>query len=441
MSLPSNKPVWIGLLGASFDTGNYGVSALAEGAIRALLEKWPNANFILLASGRSVRKEVRTIGPRTLEMVNLPVRFCRQIFLKNHYWVLLLEGILWRLLKSRRYRVWTERRNPYIEQISRLDLVADLTGGDSFSDLYGWRRFLQGALTKGLWLLYGKPLYFLPQTYGPFRRRWVRATAKLLLKRASVLCCRDRQGETFLRRLFADCPAQQEKIRVIPDVGFLLEPRPVEDSLAESIRQWKRQGKPAAGLNVSGLLYSGGYTRRNMFGLCEDYPSLICEIASLLVKEGCLVLLVPHVFPPSKVYQAEDDLEACRQVCRRVREEIHLGQLHVAEGPYSPNEMKFIIGQCDFFAGSRMHSCIAALSQQIPTVGLAYSDKFTGVFELAGQQDCVIDIRRIKKEDVLYRLNILYKKRREIQCRLETEVPLLKNTIFRGFRELPELKA
>lgn len=435
-----HKTIWIGLLGASFDTGNYGVSALAEGTIRGLLEKWPNADFILLASGRSVRKEVRTVGPRTLEIKNLPVRFCRQIFLKNHYLVLLLEGIFWRILKMKRYRAWAERRNPYLEQIARLDLVADITGGDSFSDLYGWRRFLQGALTKWLWLVYGKPLYFLPQTYGPFRKRWVLWTARGLLKKASVICSRDRQGEEFLMRLFAGRPEIQKKICVIPDAGFLMEPEPVEDSLSETIRRWKARGRPAVGLNISGLLYHGGYTRRNMFGLCEDYPMLVSEIAAFFVKQGCLVLFIPHVFPPSKVYQIEDDLDACRQICRRAKQEISDGSLYVAEGGYSPNQMKYLIGQCDFFAGSRMHSCIAALSQAVPSAALAYSDKFQGVFESAGQEGCVIDVRKTRKGDILCRIEVLYHNRSSIRAHLQKTIPSLMETIRRGFSELPEFK-
>ena len=39
------------LLGASFDTGNLGVSALAESSIKIILNKWPNAQIILLGSG------------------------------------------------------------------------------------------------------------------------------------------------------------------------------------------------------------------------------------------------------------------------------------------------------------------------------------------------------------------------------------------------------
>ena len=54
-----------------------------------------------------------------------------------------------------------------------------------------------------------------------------------------------------------------------------------------------------------------------------------------------------------------------------------------------------MIGQCRFFLGSRMHSCIAALSQGIPCVGLAYSMKFGGVFASVGVEDSVLEARTL----------------------------------------------
>ena len=38
---------------------------------------------------------------------------------------------------------------------------------------------------------------------------------------------------------------------------------------------------------------------------------------------------------------------------------------------YDQHAIKSIIGRCDFFIGSRMHACIAALSQKIPTAAVA----------------------------------------------------------------------
>ena len=38
-----------------------------------------------------------------------------------------------------------------------------------------------------------------------------------------------------------------------------------------------------------------------------------------------------------------------------------------------------------------MHACIAALSQTVPAVAIAYSRKFLGVMETIGVEDIVVD--------------------------------------------------
>lgn len=56
---------------------------------------------------------------------------------------------------------------------------------------------------------------------------------------------------------------------------------------------------------------------------------------------------------------------------------------------------------CSFFIGARMHACIAALSQCIAAVGIAYSKKFKGVFETVGVADLVADPRTMEKEELI----------------------------------------
>ena len=85
---------------------------------------------------------------------------------------------------------------------------------------------------------------------------------------------------------------------------------------------------------------------------------------------------------------------------------------------YDPHELKAIIGLCDFFVGSRMHACIAALSQGIPCVGIAYSRKFEGVFSSVGVGDWVIDGRVTGNPEALTRALALYRQRNDVRSEL-----------------------
>ena len=53
----------------------------------------------------------------------------------------------------------------------------------------------------------------------------------------------------------------------------------------------------------------------------------------------------------------------------------------------------FVISQCDLFIGSRMHSCIAALSTCTPVVAMVNSGKFNGIWEQYGLREYMIDLR------------------------------------------------
>ncbi len=422
----------IGLLGASFDTGNLGVSALAESSIKCILHQWPHAKIDLLASGRTSKKYTLQVEGQSVDVENLPVRFCRNVFMRNHYMVLFSIAILLKVFRFQGVRDYFVRHNPYLERILQLDLVADITGGDSFSDIYGTRRFVQGALLKYLWLLFGIRFYFLPQTYGPFNRRWVRCAARYLLKKADRVYSRDRQGYTVIEALFPKKREVLEKVKIVPDVAFVLDVSPVRDSLTDLLERHQRERNVIIGLNINGLLYSGGYTRNNMFSLAVDYPEMVRQIISEFLKNPkVVILLIPHVCPSAK-YEVESDLAACRQAISQFEDD-DKSRILLAEANYDHKSIKSVIGRSHFFMGSRMHSCIAAMSQCIPTVGLAYSDKFQGVFDSIGEGKNIIDLRVAALKKIAPELMEKYIQKDPIHARLCETMPGIQRQVLSLF--------
>ena len=82
------------------------------------------------------------------------------------------------------------------------------------------------------------------------------------------------------------------------------------------------------------------------------------------------------------------------------------------------------------------HSCIAALSQGIPTVGLAYSKKFSGVFGSIGVDDLVIDLRHENSDDILASINRIYLERETIIQRLSETVPKVQEITLKILDEI-----
>lgn len=271
------------------------------------------------------------------------------------------------------------RPHDFFAAIRKADLVIDIGGGDSFADIYGRRRLGQMFLMKFLTHLAGRPLVLAPQTFGPFRRRTSIALARATLSRCVLVATRDRMSTGHLREI-GYCGEVVEA----SDVALRLPWEP------PSPRQGS--GPVRVGINVSGLLMSGGYTRDNMFGLRMDYPDLMRELIRGFLDhpEGCEVHLVAHVigWPPGAGREGalEDDHAANLALARAFPGVI------VAPPFASPSEAKSYIAGLDFFVGARMHACIAAFSSGVPVVPMAYSRKFAGLFGSLGYDetlDCV----------------------------------------------------
>jgi polysaccharide pyruvyl transferase WcaK-like protein len=210
------------------------------------------------------------------------------------------------------------------------------------------------------------------------------------------------------------------------DMGFILEPRrPARAPLAE-VERLKEGGRPLVGVNVSGLLLIGGYGRDNAFNLKTDYRRFTEDlIDDLIGRKNANVLLVPHVFGTSE----ESDTSACRTIYEALKDR-HADRLAWVQGDFDQNEIKHVIGQCDFFVGARMHACIAALSQAVPAVGIAYSLKFLGVFETVGAGELVADPRRLSGAEMMALIEQAMDRRETISAELSKTMETVRRELF-----------
>jgi len=88
-----------------------------------------------------------------------------------------------------------------------------------------------------------------------------------------------------------------------------------------------------------------------------------------------------------------------------------------------------VIGLCGFFVGSRMHACIAALSQNIPAVAVAYSDKFLGVLETIGIPTLAADARKLDRAAILSLVLNAFENRHYMSQELEAAMPAVRATV------------
>ncbi|SMX24253.1 polysaccharide pyruvyl transferase family protein [Boseongicola aestuarii] len=287
---------------------------------------------------------------------------------------------------------------PLGEAFSRADAVFDIGGGDSFTDIYGKKRFFTVWGTKARALAKGLPLILSPQTIGPFKAGWSRRLACFVMNRSAAVVSRDAPSTAFLSDL-----GIHSRVLEATDVAMRLpyEPAPV-----------RTDGKIRVGLNVSGLLMSGGYDRNNQFGLAVDYPALIREVIKWFqAQDGVEVHLIGHV--QSKVQPIEDDQRASAALAAEFSGTV------LAPIFASPVDAKSYIAGMDFFMGARMHATIAAFSTGVPVIPMAYSRKFHGVFATLGY-DHVANLKTDCTKDILARIKNGFETRDALSLDIES---------------------
>lgn len=381
------KETNLGLIWANPYTGNLGVTALAFSSLFLLekLAETENLKFkYFLLNSNGPQRDTFIIKDYKIDIINLPWNY---------------KGSLKSLVKLvlvNWYQIWG---------LLKLDIALDIGAGDSFSDIYGINRFREINSIKSILHILGIRTILLPQTYGPFNSLEAKKKASTSIKRAQLVLARDRQSYEYIQSLIPN----QSIIESI-DVAFFL---------PHIKKEINKNVKIKIGINISGLLWNGGYTNNNQFNLKLNYQDLMREIIlSFLEKPNTEVYLIAHVF--LKDYEnIENDYKVC----------VDLHQCYPATilGPIfkDPIEAKSFIGSLDFFTGSRMHSCIAAFSTGVPVFPLAYSRKFNGLFGTTLNYNYYGDLLAADKTQILSGLELAYKNRHNLKHAISSLQPII----------------
>lgn len=395
----------ITLLNAAPDTGNQGVSALCMSALAGLAAR--QAGPLAVADhGRGVRQA--DMGFATVSRVGLTHhrRFWRSESLSAVRALARIGG----------------GHSATARIIAGSRAILDVSGGDSFTDLYGPRRFRAMVLTKRLALDNGLPLILLPQTLGPFQNPAHRAEAVEILAAARAVWVRDAASFAFLQDALGR-RFDPDRHRLGIDMAVAL-PLQQPTQLPARIRGWlsPMRGHPVAGLNASGLLMQNAAGARVTFGLAARHDDQITAAAHALLTEdpALRLLLVPHVH--RHLSDRESDLAAALTL-KAALDPVFPDRVDVLTGALSAMELKWVLSRLSWFAGARMHATIGAFSSGTPTLGLGYSDKAAGVFAQCGLADHVADLRLMDAPTLAEKVRFSYAAREMTRFHLRELVP------------------
>ncbi len=314
-------------------------------------------------------------------------------------------------------------RERFCRAILASDAVIDLSG-DSLSDRGSHSAVnLAGII---LCILLKKPVICYSQSIGPFSR-WTQPVARFALSRVEGITVRERMSCDYLLGL----GLRPERIGLFGDCAFNLSA--ANDDRVDEILS--RSGVREAGGDVIGISASALMTEIQAGPEGGPRPSIAsyADVIRTLADEvrradpRATILLVPHVIAPAT--WAKDDRWACNRLIEGLRDREHVV---VLSADYTAEELKGVIGRCSFFIGSRMHACIAALSQHVPTVALSWSHKYPGIMERLGMRRYVFDTTKQTPEEIREGIMAAYLERKAISGELSVSAEAEKRSAAEG---------
>ena len=391
---------------------NAGDEALTQVAIDQLREQFPESLVTLIMNDPTSHRGDEQTVLSFLSWINHPggrpvVRFAWLVFL------CLIPLITLRFFHNALYLPFSKDIQKSIKTLIDSDMIVGTPGGYFYS--YGkGRAFIYLSFTMAVAVLAGKPLYLLPQSYGPLQFARERALARWLLTRARVIMAREPVSLKFLESMGVENP----NTYVLPDMAFAFKgtsPASGADWLIGR-RINPHTDRPLLGMTVIdwGAQYRG-------FSNQEKYEEVMAAAIRHFVNEyNGKVFLFPQSWGPTP---AEDDRIPSKRVADRVPE-LKSSIIFVDE-PLAAGLLKSIYGHADIFIGTRMHSNIFAMTGYVPLIAIGYLHKTIGIARMAGIEKWVANIREIDKQDLNQILDQLWINRDNVHSQLEKMIPRL----------------
>ena len=300
-----------------------------------------------------------------------------------------------------------------LKAYQQADLVIGCPGNTFFSMGRFGRPLLPSACSVGLALCWHKPLYILPQTLGPFNRKWEERLVRALYRSARLVFVR----EPISLRLARRWDLQPGRLQLAPDPAFDLSP--ASEAEAQAILQ--TAGCPAQGARL-GVVVIPPMVRTIPNGPLQASYGLLARVLGGLAAQYNLKLVF---FAQSRGPTArEDDRLAARKVIACLP---NPSTAILLEDELTPAQLMACYGQMDAVLAGRMHAGIFALGMSKPVFFIGYLTKTAGLVEMLGRPDWMLPLEQLDERSLWKGLAELWEQREIRSARLQSDLAMLKS--------------
>jgi colanic acid/amylovoran biosynthesis protein len=288
--------------------------------------------------------------------------------------------------------------------------IVIVSGGNQFysSGKYGWP-FPLNAMSLWLAHLFRKPVYTMPQSIGPLKRRWERWMIKFLYSKNQMTFVRERTSLRLAKGLGVNA------VNYAPDMAFILR----KDDTQKASRILTGLGIPAEHKKVGMTIIAPMGYAINKELINRYYDILAKTIEKIVLDMNYDVCIFRQVSGPSPL---ENDALANQHVVKKLEQRV-ADHVHLIDKAFPPATLESLYQHMDIFIASRLHSGIFALCQNVPTVFIGYLSKTLGVLEALNLDQWCIQLSELNENRLWGMIKTIVKQSMEIQSFIAASMP------------------
>lgn len=267
--------------------------------------------------------------------------------------------------------------------------------------------------------LFNKKVIMMGTSIEPMRNNLIKKYTEKVLLKIDYIYAREKITYNYLKSFMC-----QDKICLIPDMAFILEKKDYEPVL---IKHLKAKQNILFGITVRKWNFPNlSNTKVAMYNYKK---SIVDTMIFFINKNNAYFIFIPQV-----IVSTGNDIVVAKEIKEMLPKEYQRNFI-IFDDDISPQEIKGLISNCNYFIGTRMHSNIFATSLYIPTVAIAYEQKTIGIMDTIGLSDYVININDIKGDKLINKVNKLIKNSNKVRKMLQQNIPIIQQNIMKKVDE------
>lgn len=248
-----------------------------------------------------------------------------------------------------------------------------------------------------------KPIYVMPNSFGPFEGPLVKRVAKRALSYCTVVTSRESLSTIMVKEQLGF------SIDTYPDLAFNL---PMSQLSRDDV--FSKYNLPQDRKLVAVTM------RPYRFPLSEDsdtayitFKSEMAKFLRWLYAEGFMPVVIEHTLA---VNAHENDAACIKDVLSQVDDAEYR---YISNKDYDCHDLKKIYSFCDYIIGTRFHSVIFSLGSGVPGIAICYvGNKGQGIMKDIGLGDYAISIYDVTAEALKIKFKSLIDNEKDVKLKI-----------------------